>query len=203
MLIDKGELHPGRRLPSERELLNKMKVTRSSLRKGIAFLEIFGILKSCHGSGTYVSLGTLPTGSNSASMPGLAKRPIFSQLCEARSLIEELVVGLAAERSTSRDLTELADEVAGMYAALNDRAEYSIQCARFHHTIAQMAGNAILDSLLVTLTANLYDRRRTRLPRDLRQDADEHREIYRAIRSRSPGQAKILTQQLAYPWRKN
>jgi len=202
MLIDKGELQPGKRLPPERELAHKMKMTRSSLRTGITFLETFGILKSRHGSGTYVSLGTLPAGSNNTSTPGQGKLPIFSQLCEARSLIEGLVVGLAAERSTSKDLAELADSVTAMYADLNDRAKYSIHNARFHCTIAQAAGNAILCSLLVTLTANLYDRRRTHLPRDLKQDADEHHEIYRAIRSRSPAQAKILTQP-AYPWRKN
>jgi GntR family transcriptional regulator, transcriptional repressor for pyruvate dehydrogenase complex len=199
VLIDSGELQPGDQLPPERELARRMKVSRASLRTGIAFLGIIGVLKSFHGSGTYVSLGTPTPWSNGISMPGAPQNRISSQLFEARSLIEEAVVGLAAERSTSKHLAELAEEVAEMYGALNDPGRYSIHDVRFHRTIARAAGNAILGALLETLTANVYDSRplRARSPRNLRQVAEVHREIYRAIRARNPSRAKILMQQLS------
>jgi GntR family transcriptional regulator, transcriptional repressor for pyruvate dehydrogenase complex len=197
MLIDSGELQPGDQLPPERELARRMKVSRASLRTGIAFLGIIGVLKSCHGSGTYMSLGTPTPWSNGTSMPGAPHSRVSSQLFEARSLIEEAIVGLAAERSTSKHLAELAEEVAEMYGALSDPGKYFIHDVRFHRTIARAAGNAILDALLETLTANVYDSRPLRSPRNLRQVAEVHREIYRAIRSRNPSRAKILMQQLS------
>jgi GntR family transcriptional repressor for pyruvate dehydrogenase complex len=198
MLIDSGELEPGDQLPPKRELARRMKVSRASLRTGIAFLGIIGVLRSCHRSGTYVSLGTATPWSNGTSMPGAPQSRVSSQLFEARSLIEEAVVGFAAERSTTKHQAELAEEVAEMYGALSDPGRYSIHDVRFRRTIARAAGNAILDALLETLTANVYDRPlRARSPRHLRQVAEVHREIYRAIRSRNSSRAKILMQQLS------
>jgi len=199
MLIDSGELEPGDQLPPERELARRMKVSRASLRTGIAFLGIIGVLKSCHGSGTYVSLGA-PIPWSNGTMPGAPQSRVSSQLFEARSLIEEAVVRLAAERSTAKHLAELAEEVAEMYGALSDPGRYSIHVVRFHRTLARAAGNAILDALLETLTANVHDSGplRAQSPQTLRQVAEVHREIYRAIRSRNPSRARILMQQL---WR--
>jgi FCD domain-containing protein len=107
--------------------------------------------------------------------------------------------GGAVERSTSKHLAELAEEVAEMYGTLNDPGRYSIHDVRFHRTIARAAGNAILDALLETRTANVYESRpvRPRSSRHLSQVAEVHREIYRAIRSRNPSRAKILMQQLS------
>jgi GntR family transcriptional repressor for pyruvate dehydrogenase complex len=200
MLIDSGEFQPGEQLPPERELALRMKVSRSSLRAGIAFLGMIGVLKSCHGSGTYVSFETRKTQKlrpNSGLRLGEEQRPVSSQLLEACCVIQGTLAGLAAERSTTRYMAELAEEVAGMHAALNDPQRYSIHDVRFHRIIARAAGNAILDALLETLTANVDA---SRLHRDLsseklRQSAETHHEIYRAIRSRNPIRAKLLMEQ--------
>ena len=196
-LIDSGELQPGDQLPPERELARRMKVSRSSLRTGIAFLGIIGVLKSCHGSGTYVSLGAATPHSDSTSPPREQKRLISSQLLEARKLIEGIVFGLAAERSTSKHQAELAEHIAEMYAALGDPEKYSIHHVRFHRTIARAAGNAVLDALLETLAANIYDSRprAVQSPRKLKQFVETYREIYKAIRSRNPSRAKLLVEQ--------
>jgi GntR family transcriptional repressor for pyruvate dehydrogenase complex len=198
LLIDNGKLQPGEQLPPERELARRMKVSRSSLRTAIAFLANIGVLKSRHGLGTYVSLGNFHQRSNGNPILEASPPLVSSQLFEARSLIEGTVVGLAAERSTSKHLAELAEEVAEMYGALNDPGRYSLHDARFRRTISRAAGNAILDALLEIFTANLGDRRplRTQSPPSLRQGAEVHREIYLAIRSKNPSRAKILMQQL-------
>ena len=85
-LIAKGEVHPGDRLPPERELARKLKISRSSLRAGIGFLSAMGVLKSRHGAGTFVSTGpphSTPAPSPSsarstASFPGRCSRPASS-----------------------------------------------------------------------------------------------------------------------------
>ena len=54
-LILQGVLRPGERLPSERELSDRMGVSRPSLRAGVAMLEEAGLLVSRAGSGLYVA----------------------------------------------------------------------------------------------------------------------------------------------------
>jgi GntR family transcriptional regulator, transcriptional repressor for pyruvate dehydrogenase complex len=200
MLVDSGEFKPGEQLPPERELALRMKVSRSSLRAGIAFLGMIGVLKSCHGSGTYVSFEAHETRklrSNSTLQPREEQGLVSLQLLEACCVIQGTLAGLAAERSSKRYLAQLAEELAEMYAALNDPEKYSIHGARFHRTIGRAAGNAILDALLETLAANIYNSRpyRAQPSQDLRQSAKTHHEIYRAIRSRNPIRAKLLMEQ--------
>ncbi len=84
-----------------------------------------------------------------------------------------------------------------MYASLADPHEYLIHDVRFHRTIARAAGNPILAALMETITANLYDNRRLTVEnsQDLKESAEMHREIYRAIRSHNPPQAKLTMEQ--------
>src|ERR1700735_1010667 len=180
-----GELRPGDRLPPERELARKLKISRSSLRAGIGFLSAMGVLKSRHGAGTFVSSGPPALDSSSLSVLGALHGFLPWQMFEARLVLESNVAALAAERATDEHISELAEEVTEMYASLDDPQEYLIHDVRFHRTIARAAGHPILAALMETITANLYEHRtRTVMnARDLKEAAEMHREIYRAIRT--------------------
>ena len=84
-----------------------------------------------------------------------------------------------------------------MYASMDDPQEYLIHDIRFHRTIARASGNPILGALMETITASLYDTRRKTVDNssDLKESAELHREIYRAIRSHNPPQAKHAMEQ--------
>jgi GntR family transcriptional repressor for pyruvate dehydrogenase complex len=191
-LIDRGELHPGDRLPPERELARSLKISRSSLRSGIGFLSAMGVLKSRHGAGTFVSSGPAALDSQSLSVLGSLHHFLPWQMFEARLVLEANIAALAAERATDEHIAELAEEVAEMYAALDDPQEYLIHDVRFHRTIAKAAANPILGALMETIASNLYDNRQVTVENslDLKQSAEMHREIYRAIRSHNPLQAR-------------
>jgi len=191
-LIASGALHPGDRLPPERELARELKISRSSLRAGIGFLSAMGVLKSRHGAGTFISSGPPALDSSSLSVLGALHGFLPWQMFEAREVIEASVASLAAERATDEQIAELAEEVTEMYAAMDDPHQYLIHDIRFHRTIAKAAGNPILAALMETISVNLYDHRRLTVERaqDLKESAEMHREIYRAIRSRNPLQAK-------------
>ncbi len=191
-LIASGEVRPGDRLPPERELARKLQISRSSLRAGIGFLSAMGVLKSRHGAGTFVSSGPPALDSNSLSVLGVLHGFLPWQMFEARLMIESSVAALAAERATDEHIAELAEEVAEMYASLDDPQEYLIHDVRFHRTIARAAGNPILGALMETITANLYEHRikTVQKSQDLKESAEMHREIYRAIRSHNPTQAR-------------
>jgi GntR family transcriptional repressor for pyruvate dehydrogenase complex len=196
-LISSGEVHPGDRLPPERELARKLKISRSSLRAGIGFLSAMGVLKSRHGAGTFVSSGPPALDSSSLSVLGALHGFLPWQMFEARLVLESNVAALAAERATDEHIAELAEEVAEMYAALTDPQEYLIHDVRFHRTIARASGNPILGALMETITANLYEYRSKTVVNavDLKESAEMHREIYRAIRSHNPAQARLSMEQ--------
>lgn len=195
--VASGELKPGDRLPPERELARKLKISRSSLRAGIGFLSAMGVLKSRHGAGTFVSSGPPALDSSSLNVLGALHGFLPWQMFEARLMLESSVAGLAAERASGDQIAELAEEVAEMYASIDDPQEYLIHDVRFHRTIARAAGNPILGALMETITASLYDARRITVDKaaDLKESAEMHRAIYRAIRSHNPTAARHAMEQ--------
>jgi GntR family transcriptional repressor for pyruvate dehydrogenase complex len=91
----------------------------------------------------------------------------------------------------------MAEEVTEMYATFDDPQEYLIHDVRFHRAIAEAAGNPILTVLMETVVSAMYDERRRTVEQssDLRQSADMHRTIYRAIRARDTVAARKAMEQ--------
>jgi GntR family transcriptional repressor for pyruvate dehydrogenase complex len=190
--IEDGTLQPGDKIPPEREFARKLKISRASLRTGIGYLAAMGVMKVRHGVGTFVADGPPQIGKSSIGLLGALHGFKSWQMFEARMLLESNLAALAAERGKEEHLTELAEEVAEMYATIDDPAEYLIHDVRFHRTIAQASGNPILAAVMETITTALYDERRktVELSRDLKNSAEKHRQIYRAIRSRNAAEAR-------------
>src|SRR6185503_14484598 len=67
-LIERGELRPGDRLPAERDLATQIGVSRPTLRIGLHALAAMGVVKSRHGSGTYIPEGPPALGGESLSL---------------------------------------------------------------------------------------------------------------------------------------
>jgi GntR family transcriptional regulator, transcriptional repressor for pyruvate dehydrogenase complex len=193
-MIEDGTLQPGDKIPPERELARKLKISRASLRTGIGYLAAMGMMKVRHGVGTFVADGPPEIGRSSLSLLGALHGFKSWQIFEARLLLESALAALAAERGREEHFTALAEEVAEMYATTDDPAEYLIHDVRFHRTIAQASGNPILAALMETITTALYDERRKTVERarDLKISAETHREIYRAIRARNAGDARRI-----------
>lgn len=191
VLIDSGEFRPGEQLPSERELALKMKASRQSLRAAIASLVMIGVLKSCHGLGTFVSPEILLRRSDSPPVPGGL---VSSHLAEARLAIEAIIAELAMHRIKQHQIGELAGELVEMYEALDDPQKYAIHYARFHRIIAKASGNPVLCAMLETVSTNLDGvcSHWMQPLQNLRETVATYSEIYKAIRSRNPSLAKLL-----------
>lgn len=192
VLIQQGKLKPGDRIPPERELARQLGVSRASVRGGLRFLGAIGVLTSRHGSGTYVADG--PPALDSEPLKMLAALHGFTaeKIFEARRVIEIAVAGLAAEQATDAHLSKLAEEVTETYAALQDPPEYLLHDFGFHRAVAAASGNPILATIMEMISEVLYQRRRKTLnqARDLKDSADMHRQIYRAIRARDAAAAR-------------
>ena len=196
-LIKNGTLQPGDKIPPEREFAQMLKISRASLRTGIGYLAAMGVMKVKHGVGTFVADGPPELGKSSFSLMGDLHGFQTWQMFEARLILESNLAALAAERGKEEHQRTLAEEVAEMYATVEQPSDYLIHDIRFHRTIAQASGNPILAALMETITSALYDKRRktAERSRDLRQSADLHREIYKAIRARKAPEARRLMEQ--------
>jgi len=193
-LIEKGEVRPGDRLAPERELARQAGVGRSGVREGLHALAALGIVRAQRGSGTFISAG--PTlGSEALSLLAALHGVTEEGLVEARRVLERSTAALAAERANADQIAAMAHEVAGMFASLEDPQAFLQQDLRFHRAVAAGAANPILAALLEMVTSRLDSDRGASQPApvDLREAADRHRRIYRAIRDRDIKQARAAT----------
>ncbi len=193
-LIENGALQPGDKIPPEREFALTLKISRASLRTGIGYLAAMGVMKIRHGVGTFVADGPPDIGKASlgfiSALHGFQSRQMF----EARIILESNLAALAAERGKEAHHAALAEEVADMFASLNAPAEYLVHDVLFHRIIAQASGNPILAAIMETVTSSMYDKRRKTVEhaKDLRESAEMHREIYRAIRTHNSQEVRKL-----------
>jgi GntR family transcriptional repressor for pyruvate dehydrogenase complex len=83
-------------------------------------------------------------------------------------------------------MATLSEEIAGMYASLDDPEQFLVHDMRFHQTVAAASGNRILTSLMNMVATILFDVRRKTVNRakDLKESAEMHRQVYRAVRAR-------------------
>lgn len=197
LLIENGTLQPGDKIPPEREFARTLKISRASLRTGIGYLAAMGVMKVRHGVGTFVADGPPEFGKASLGLMGALHGFQNWQMFEARIILESNIAALAAERGKDEHYTAMAEEVAEMFAAMGSPAEFLIHDLLFHRIISQASGNPILASVIETITSALYDKRRKTVERsiDMRESAEMHREIYRAIRTRKPQEARKLMEQ--------
>lgn len=136
-----GEYPAGTRLPGERDLAERLAVSRATAREAILALELIGAVEVRHGDGTYVR----PMAGATVEGSPLDVPP--RELIEARRSVEPVVAALAATRipaetlrGLQRDLAEAAEIVADA-AALPRFMELGL---RFHARLAHGCGNSLL-----------------------------------------------------------
>ena len=193
-MIHKGELRPGDRLPPERDLAKLLGVSRPTLRAGISSLAAVGVLQPRRGAGTFVVETEGPPALDSNALRLMASLQGFTpaEMFEARRSLEMAIAGLAAERATGDQLASMSEELTGMFASLDEPAQFLVHDMRFHQTVAAASGNRILTALMNMVATILFEVRSKTVKRatDLKESAEMHRAIYRAIRERSPESAR-------------
>ena len=201
-LILRGILRPGERLPSERELADRMGVSRPSLRDAISTLQDAGLLSSRPGAGIYVAdvLG-------SAFSPALTQ--LFARQEEAvfdyisfRRDMEGLAAERAARLASDTDLAVVQAVFTKMERALpktNSDEEAKLD-AQFHMAIIEASHNVIMLHMMRSMYDLLkegvfYNRTIMFKQRTTRQALlDQHRAINDALQARNPIAARKAVQ---------
>lgn len=140
-----GELKPGDRLPTERELALEMGLSRGSVNQGILDLERLGFLRIVPRKGTFVAeyarRATPETLSAIMSYDSaLVDGSLFRDLMELRILIERECTRLACARLTPESLELLQRRTDAVYAA--SREELTETVYAYHKCLTEISGNA-------------------------------------------------------------
>jgi GntR family transcriptional regulator, transcriptional repressor for pyruvate dehydrogenase complex len=116
-----------------------------------------------------------------------------NEMFEARHVLEVGVAGLAALHARAEHLAAMAEEVTEMFASLQDPAAFLLHDVRFHRAVAAGCGNRVLAALMEMVAAQFYELRKETVEnaRDLRESAEMHRRVFRAIRARDTGAARL------------
>jgi GntR family transcriptional regulator, transcriptional repressor for pyruvate dehydrogenase complex len=153
-----GEISPGERMPSERDLAQAFGVGRSAMREAIKSLSLIGLVEVRHGDGTYLRKsdgGLLPQVLEWGLLLG---EPRTRDLVEARQKIEAIIAALAAERRTADDVASLRAALDRMAAAAQpggDPVAFVEADVQFHLRLAEAAGNTALRDILASVQALL------------------------------------------------
>lgn len=205
-LILQGVLRPGDRLPGERDLAERLGVSRPSLREALAELSKAGLLETRAGSGVYV-----------AQFHGQAFAPpllrLFARHDEAALDYVDLradLEGLAAERAarfgSETDLAVIDAAFQAMAAPARRSAEEEARLdAEFHAAIVEASHNVVLLQLVRAMLDLLrqgvfYNRRIMFEGATTRADLlAQHREINEAIQRRDAAAARAaVASHMAY-----
>lgn len=197
-MVLSGALKPGDQLPSEMVLSEDMGVSRTALREGMRILEAQGVLETRPGVGTVVLAAGLTQLVTPLKWLALARYGGFSfdEFHGVRSILETEIAALAAPGATDDEITSLEDALDDMQEALGDNHLFAQHDARFHHVLAEMTGNRLLELLASAMRELLEDHIETVVAHidPLADVVPFHAAILEAIRARDPVAARHAMQ---------
>jgi len=190
-IVQRG-LRPGEKLPPERELMESLRVGRSSLREAVKALRAVGAIDVVAGGGMYVGRGGTTALSKPLSWAVFFNANSINQAVEARRILETELAGLAADRVTDDELAALRGHLDQMSAAASDPAAYLAADVAFHLAIARAAHNDVLYYALEMLqhVVRAWIRRILRKANGEPVSLDEHARILAALERHSPDDAR-------------
>ena len=189
-LIESGDFPAGGRLPPERELAERFKVSRPTIREAIIALEVLGHVQVKTGSGIYALENNALNGSINENISAF-------ELTEARALVEGEAAALAANQITPEELDELKQSLTEM-AEENDEGDLASGDAdrKFHMIISQATRNSMIVSLFERMwhvrnnVPKVFNAYKSICEQDGARRVEEHVEIYQALENRDAAAAR-------------
>ncbi|MBC7591387.1 MAG: FadR family transcriptional regulator [Salinibacterium sp.] len=179
--MEADELVPGDRLPPERELAEKLGVSRATLSQALVALEVLGVIDVQHGTGaTIIARPTL-----ASVIQGFREhRNRLPDIIEARSTLEVKLAELAAARRTDEDLASIDEALVAMAAEIADGGRGVAGDERFHAAVTAAAQSSVLATMMGLIQEMVRETRIESLgqPGRPEQSLKSHRVIADAIR---------------------
>ena len=204
-LIRDQKLRPGDRLPSERDLAERLGVSRTSVREAVIVLDLSRVVEVRGGSGIYVSEGAV------SDLVEAGPGPF--EVLSARRMFEGEVAATAARMANDSSIDAINSALHDMERFYDDREKNDLADRAFHLSIARATGNSALTGVVEHLweqRGRLWSRMEHHFHTDELRAATlaDHRRILEAIVARDPAGARRamrahlerVTRQFARGW---
>ncbi|MDQ0848858.1 GntR family transcriptional repressor for pyruvate dehydrogenase complex [Arthrobacter sp. B3I9] len=180
--IEAAQLGPGDTLPAERELAERLGVSRATLAQALVALEVLGVIDVQHGTGAVlVYRPNVPS-----VIKGLREhRSRLPEIVEARSTLEVKLAELAAERRSDEDMKAIDHALDVMAEEVASGAKGARGDELFHQAVTGAAHSAVLAQLMTFIAGMILETRLESLgqPGRPEQSLASHRKIADAIRA--------------------
>lgn len=189
-IIDEQGLRPGDQLPPQRELAERLSISRASLREALSALETLGLIRIEVGRGVFLTNGKPPD-------PVAAWRfaDLYSprEVYEARLTLEPQAAQMAATALPTAALESLANTLVRMRTAFqaHDFAQAGVEDSMFHRLIVEGCGNRMFMDLFRTVDAVVAEIQRLPFAQEDRvwETLEEHERILVALQTRDGNRA--------------
>jgi GntR family transcriptional repressor for pyruvate dehydrogenase complex len=196
-IINSGQIKPGEKLPSERELSSTLGISRQSIREAMYRAESMGLVEVRHGEGSFVVSSLRETLKSPMRVLLEEEAEKIFDFLEMRRLIEGWCAGRAAVMAAGEDLELIKGILGRMNELVPTDSKWEKEDTDFHLAIASASKNVIAMHIMQALKDSFqsYFRVRRITTRDDRKGLllRQHIEIFEAIGRRDPGLAERKT----------
>lgn len=204
--IARGELKPGQRLPSERELVAQFGASRPTVREALRVLESDGVVRSRPGDPHGPEILPFSPDGLAKQMTRLAQveQMSITELVAFRMILDGSASLLAARLHSQQELVDMEKSLAVMEDAIDEGFdEFSEADVAFHDAVALASRNSLIQvcnkvvrGVVLSLISDKVARSRNSKALK-RESLEHHREVLEAIRAGDgPGAARISRQNL-------
>lgn len=150
-LIEEGKLKRNDHLPSERELSETFRVSRTTVREAIRTLESMKLLQSRQGNGTYVVASSEEALIQPLAAALFNEKDDIRDIFYIRKIIEPHVAELAAENATQLEMEELERILRKQEECIGQRETIIETDSAFHNLMVKATKNRVMERLIIAL----------------------------------------------------
>jgi GntR family transcriptional repressor for pyruvate dehydrogenase complex len=177
-MVKTGELKKGDKLPPERDLVEQLKVSRTSIREAIRALEILGLIECKQGEGNFIRKSFQQSLLEPLSIMFMLQESTPKEVIELRRILEIETASLAAKHIKEEKLTEIYNIVDTFKNSTDEKLNTELD-QEFHFKIAEASENfllVIIDSFISNARLRIMENR------DNREILiQQHEAVYRAL----------------------
>jgi GntR family transcriptional regulator, transcriptional repressor for pyruvate dehydrogenase complex len=191
VLILDGTFATGLPLPSERQLSERFRVSRGTIRDAFRMLEMIGLLETRHGQGTFTRELTVDRLVAPLASVLTHRHDLQDELIDVRRMLEPAVARVAAARVTVDDLADLQRILDAQRKKLKTGQSAIVEDTAFHSVLARATRNSVLVHIMETLNDLLVESRKRSLKQKGRPERSirGHEAVFAALRRRDANAA--------------
>lgn len=191
--IEDGALKEGDKLPTERELVEQLGVSRTSIREALRAMELLGMIESKVSEGTFIKHSGVDRSILGLSGAGGVDARRVMETYEVRLLLESFTARQAAKRRTDEQLGAMRGAIEAMKKDIAAGNRGHAADNQFHRIIAEASGNSVLISIL-SLCADMINSSIVLADAHVNVNdiISEHQNLYEAVERRDDKLAERL-----------